>query len=35
MSADLAEARSGRGATVFDWLTEIFEDRAPGVLRLR
>ncbi|WP_369394236.1 barstar family protein [Streptomyces sp. CG1] len=35
VSADLAEARSGRGATVFDWLTEIFEDRAPGVLRLR
>ncbi|OLZ74740.1 barnase inhibitor [Streptomyces sp. IMTB 2501] len=35
VSADLAEARGGRGATVFDWLTEIFEDRAPGVLRLR
>ncbi|AWE48478.1 hypothetical protein DC008_01305 [Streptomyces nigra] len=24
-----------RRPTVFDWLTEIFNDRAPGVLRLR
>ncbi|MGW7522493.1 barstar family protein [Streptomyces sp. NPDC054783] len=35
VSAELAAARSGHGATVFDWLTEIFEDRAPGALRLR
>ncbi|MFF2228748.1 barstar family protein [Streptomyces globisporus] len=34
-SADLAAAREERGATVFDWLVEIFEDRAPGALRLR
>ncbi|MGW1055914.1 barstar family protein [Streptomyces sp. NPDC002521] len=34
VSAELTEARGGRGATVFDWLTEIFEDRAPGALRL-
>ncbi|WP_075267364.1 barstar family protein [Streptomyces sp. Tue 6075] len=33
--ADLAAARKERGTTVFDWLVEIFEDRAPGVLRLR
>ncbi|MEU4931529.1 barstar family protein [Streptomyces yokosukanensis] len=35
VSADLAEARAGRGATAFDWLIEIFEQRAPGVLSLR
>ncbi|MGW2651983.1 barstar family protein, partial [Streptomyces sp. NPDC001393] len=35
VSADLAAAREERGTTVFDWLTEIFEDRAPGVLRLQ
>ncbi|MFC9706086.1 barstar family protein [Streptomyces sp. NPDC056943] len=35
VSADLAAARQERGATVFDWLIEIFNDRAPGVLRLR
>ncbi|MFD9426429.1 MULTISPECIES: barstar family protein [unclassified Streptomyces] len=34
VSADLAAAREGRGPTVFDWLVEIFDDRAPGVLRL-
>ncbi|MEV6291373.1 barstar family protein [Streptomyces sp. NPDC051896] len=34
-SARLAAARSGQGETVFDWLVEIFEDRAPGVLRLQ
>ncbi|PVC81566.1 barstar family protein [Streptomyces sp. CS014] len=34
-SADLAAARQERGTTVFDWLIEIFNDRAPGVLRLR
>ncbi|MER6566148.1 barstar family protein [Streptomyces sp. NPDC001093] len=35
VSAELAEARRGHGATVFDWLTEIFEHRAPGTLRLQ
>jgi hypothetical protein len=35
VSADLAAAREERGTTVFDWLIEIFEDRAPGVLRLQ
>ncbi|MGG7569519.1 barstar family protein [Streptomyces sirii] len=35
VSADLVAAREERGMTVFDWLTEIFEDRAPGVLRLQ
>ncbi|MDX3710260.1 barstar family protein [Streptomyces europaeiscabiei] len=35
VSADLAAAREERGTTVFDWLIEIFDDRAPGVLRLR
>ncbi|MGF1429200.1 barstar family protein [Kitasatospora sp. LaBMicrA B282] len=34
VAAELAAARAGRGPTVFDWLLEIFEDRAPGVLRL-
>lgn len=34
VGADLAAAREGRGSTVFDWLVEIFDDRAPGVLRL-
>ncbi|WP_035796644.1 barstar family protein [Kitasatospora mediocidica] len=35
VSAELAAARDGRGTTVFDWLVEIFEERAPGVLRLQ
>ncbi|MEV7326364.1 barstar family protein [Streptomyces sp. NPDC093970] len=35
VGADLAAARVGRGSTVFDWLVTIFDDRAPGVLRLR
>ncbi|MFP8905432.1 barstar family protein [Streptomyces atacamensis] len=35
VSAGLAAARQERGTTVFDWLIEIFDDRAPGVLRLR
>ncbi|MGK5533761.1 barstar family protein [Streptomyces sp. URMC 129] len=35
VAAGLAAARERRGATVFDWLTGIFEERAPGVLRLR
>lgn len=30
----LDEAEAGRGPTVFDWLTEIIDERAPGVLRL-
>ncbi|MEV5953286.1 barstar family protein [Streptomyces sp. NPDC051987] len=34
-TAQLAEARAGRGATVFDWLVDIFEERAPNALRLR
>ncbi|WP_043665055.1 barstar family protein [Streptomyces xylophagus] len=34
VGADLAAAREGRGTTVFDWLVRIFEERAPGVLRL-
>ncbi|MFF2660214.1 barstar family protein [Kitasatospora sp. NPDC058032] len=34
VAAELAEARAGRGPTVFDWLVTIFEERAPGVLRL-
>ncbi|MFJ9561293.1 barstar family protein [Streptomyces fuscichromogenes] len=33
-AAELAEARAGRGATVFDWLVDIFEERAPDALRL-
>ncbi|WP_027932972.1 barstar family protein [Amycolatopsis thermoflava] len=33
--ADLEAARAGRGPTVFDWLVQIFEERAPGVLLLR
>ncbi|MDX3098846.1 barstar family protein [Streptomyces sp. ME19-03-3] len=35
VSEELAAARDGRGSTVFDWLVEIFENRAPGVLRLQ
>ncbi|MFD8260175.1 barstar family protein [Streptomyces griseoluteus] len=35
VSADLAAARDGLGSTVFDWLVEIFNRRAPGVLRLQ
>jgi RNAse (barnase) inhibitor barstar len=35
VGADLAAAREERGATVFDWLVEIFDGHAPGVLRLR
>ncbi|MFB7453483.1 barstar family protein [Streptomyces sp. NPDC056194] len=34
-SADLDAARQEHGTTVFDWLIETFNDRAPGVLRLR
>ncbi|MEU0374720.1 barstar family protein [Streptomyces sp. NPDC006283] len=32
--AQLARAREGHGPTVFDWLVAIFEERAPGRLRL-
>ncbi|MFJ8075990.1 barstar family protein [Streptomyces sp. NPDC096176] len=32
--AQLARAREGQGPTVFDWLVAIFEERAPGRLRL-
>lgn len=35
VSAELAAASEERGPTVFDWLIDIFEERAPGVLRLR
>jgi RNAse (barnase) inhibitor barstar len=35
VSAELAQARAGRGPTVFDWLVEIIEDEHPGGLRLR
>ncbi|WP_328679017.1 barstar family protein [Streptomyces sp. NBC_00322] len=30
----LEQARDGIGTTVFDWLVEIMEERAPGALRL-
>ncbi|MFD7447239.1 hypothetical protein [Streptomyces sp. NPDC059909] len=35
VGSDPAAAREEHGTTVFDWLIEIFEDRAPGVLRLQ
>ncbi|MFB7616330.1 barstar family protein [Kitasatospora sp. NPDC056181] len=35
VAARLAEARAGRGPTVFDWLADIVEDELPGGLRLR
>ncbi|MFD5438557.1 barstar family protein [Kitasatospora sp. NPDC127067] len=35
VEARLAAARDQRGRTVFDQLVEIFESRAPGVLRLK
>ncbi|MEV6840507.1 barstar family protein [Streptomyces sp. NPDC051133] len=34
MAARLAEARAGRGPTVFDWLVEMMEEELPGGLRL-
>jgi RNAse (barnase) inhibitor barstar len=34
VGADLAAAKEERGTTVFDWV-KIFEERAPGVLRLQ
>ncbi|MFP1623815.1 barstar family protein [Streptomyces sp. 5K101] len=30
----LARARAGAGPTVFDWIVAVFEERAPGRLRL-
>ncbi|MDX3586350.1 barstar family protein [Streptomyces europaeiscabiei] len=35
VSADLTAAHTKHGPTVFDWLITIFENRAPGVLRLQ
>lgn len=35
VGARLAEARAGRGPTVFDWLVEITDKELPGGLRLR
>ncbi|MFF1909910.1 barstar family protein [Kitasatospora sp. NPDC058218] len=35
VAEQLRAARAGQGPTVFDWLVEIFEERAPGALRLR
>ncbi|MER7174453.1 barstar family protein [Streptomyces mesophilus] len=35
VSAELAEARAGRGPTAFDWLVEIIEGELPGGLLLR
>ncbi|MFD5510651.1 barstar family protein [Streptomyces sp. NPDC127051] len=35
VAEELAQARSGRGPTLFGILTEIIENRAPGTLRLR
>ncbi|MCX4822375.1 barstar family protein [Streptomyces sp. NBC_01142] len=32
---ELDRAEAGQGATVFDWLVRIMEERAPGALRLR
>lgn len=34
IAAELAEARAGRGPTVYDWLVRIIEDEHPGGLRL-
>jgi hypothetical protein len=34
VSEQLALARNHVGPTVYDWLTEIIERQAPGVLRL-
>ncbi|MFF4100480.1 barstar family protein [Streptomyces sp. NPDC001903] len=35
VAEELAQARSGRGPTLFDILTKIIEEGAPGTLRLR
>ncbi|MEU0528750.1 barstar family protein [Streptomyces niveus] len=34
VQGQLDEAEAGRGPTVFDWLTGIIDERAPGALRL-
>ncbi|KIF70351.1 barnase inhibitor [Streptomyces sp. AcH 505] len=34
IEGELAEAKAGRGPTVFDWLVQIIEEKAPGTLRL-
>lgn len=34
VARQLEAARAERGPTVFDWLIEIFEERAPGALLL-
>ncbi|WP_097239016.1 MULTISPECIES: barstar family protein [unclassified Streptomyces] len=34
VAAELAAARAGKGATVFDWLVRIIEEEHPGGLRL-
>lgn len=34
VQGQLDEAEAGRGSTVFDWLTQIIDERAPGALRL-
>ncbi|MER7463492.1 hypothetical protein [Streptomyces sp. NPDC097981] len=35
VAGELAQARGGLGPTLFDILTEIFEEQASGALRLR
>ncbi|WP_330294961.1 barstar family protein [Streptomyces sp. NBC_00503] len=35
VAEELAAARRGQGPTVFDWLVDIAEGQAPGVLELR
>lgn len=35
VQGQLADAEAGRGPTVFDWLTQTIDERAPGTLRLR
>ncbi|GAB2701614.1 barstar family protein [Kitasatospora kifunensis] len=34
VAEELRAARAGQGPTVFDWLVQIFEERAPGSLQL-
>lgn len=33
VASELADARFGKGSTVFDWLVSIFEEETPGALR--
>lgn len=35
VQGQLEEAEAGRGSTVFDWLIQIIDERAPGTLRPR